>query len=1453
MRLPRDLAPGYHRLTLSWDGRSEGEAATHLILAPAQAYLPPGLEGRQRGWGLAAQLYALRSRSNWGIGDFSDLAELLTQAAKSGAAAVGVNPLHALFPDDPARASPYSPSSRLFLNPLYVDVPAVADFAECEPARALVAESGFAEALAQARQVELVDYPAVAALKRRALTLLYRSFRERHLACEGDSRAEAFRAFQTQGGQDLRRFAVFETLREHLAADKPKLHSWRSWPAAYRRPDSAAVRRFAADHVEAIEFVEYQQWQADLGLGHAAAAAKTAGMEIGVYRDLAVGFDPDGADAWVDQSCSALDWSVGAPPDAWNMKGQMWGMPPLNPRALRAAGYRPLTQMLRANMRHAGALRIDHALGLRRLFWIPRSGGPKDGAYVYYPVEEMLGVVALESQRNRCLVIGEDLGTVPEGFSEMLQSRGILSYRLLYFMRGPKGAFLPPSAWPRDALAQVSTHDLPTLTGFWRGRDIDTKHELSLFPDPAAEAADRKSRPATLKDLDAALARQHLPVTGKRVPLEQVHRFLARSRSRLAMLQLEDLAGALDQINMPGTIDEHPNWRRKLPLATSELLAEPKVKRLLKAVAAERGRPAAARPERGRRSESPAASSTPRASYRLQLNPSFGFEAAGALLPYLSDLGISHVYLSPILEAQPGSAHGYDGTSYERLNPDLGGVEGFEKFSNKLRHLGLKLIVDFVPNHMGIGQSRNRWWLELLEGGESSSAAEIFDVDWTPPWPELKGKILVPFLADSLSEVASRGELPLRFDREQGRFDAWYFENRLPLRPQDYAEIIRASLPESPCGTEDAGIEALRRLARGFESLSDRGTATRQRVADMQTGLALLAGQSPVVAKLLSEAATRFAVKPGDSQALAALEHLLNRQHYLLDHWRLAATRANYRRFFDISQLIAIRMERPAVFDRTHGLIGRLIAEGKLDGLRLDHVDGLKDPAAYCRRLRRFVERQVRSGGGEPGRAGEFYIVVEKILGAGEKLRADWPVQGTTGYEFITLLEGIFTDPAGARPLQRICESLAGKRLRFDAILAEAKGQVIDSSFIADLDRLAVQFQRLAPRFTTDELRSALRRIAIRFPLYRSYVSAAGAGPEDRRLIDKAVAEALAGVRGRGRAVYSFLRRALKGEGAGRSRATADAAMRFQQFTAPVMAKGLEDTSFYRYPRLLSLNEVGGAPAQFGLPAAEAHRALAERRVHWPAGMLATATHDTKRGEDSRARLNVLSEIPEEWDRRVRRWIRLNKGLRDGKSQAPNPLDEYLIYQTLVGAWPFEFLAPDKITGSSAAAFLERMKAYLVKALREAKQETSWLDPDADYEQACLGFLEGLLDRRRSREFIADLTGFLTEIAPLGAMNALAQTVLKLTAPGVADIYQGSGALGFEFGRSRQSPSRRFRRATEDAERRHGGLVARVPGAAQGLGGIAAKLAGWPDQAPCHRRLARAEAPFSLALCRGQL
>jgi (1->4)-alpha-D-glucan 1-alpha-D-glucosylmutase len=1318
LHLDLDLPPGYHRLSLHWAG-GRGRESASLILAPPRAYLPYGLGGESKAWGLAAQLYALRTSRNWGIGDFSDLGDLLEAAAALRADAVGVNPLHALFDDEPERASPYSPSSRLFLNSLYLDVTAIPDFAECAGARELVARPGFMQALQEARAAALVDYTAVACLKRDALLPLYDHFRSQHLTDQTDARGQAFRAFQRQGGAALRRFALYQALREHLTEGGQGC-DWHLWPSDLRRPDTEAVNRFAAGHLERLEFFEYLQWQADLQLASAAARARSSGMEIGLYRDLAIGFDPGGADAWTSQARSgkagaALDWSVGAPPDAWNMLGQMWGMPPLSPRALRAAAYRPFIDALRANMRHAGALRIDHILGLKRLFWIPRDGGPKDGAYVGYPFAEMLGVVALESERNRCLVVGEDLGTVPAGFSETIQARGILSYRLLYFMRGQKGAFLRPAVWPRDALAQVSTHDLPTLAGFWAGRDIETKSELSLFPDRAAEILERKNRLRLCRALTAALRRDRMPAKLKPVPAEAVHRFLARSRSRLVMVQLEDVVGALDQINMPGTVDQYPNWRRKLPLDLGDMLAAPRAKSVLAAVAEERaGRSA---PASGADRASNQCNRTKLLStYRLQLGGAVDFEAATALLPYLRELGISHLYLSPILEAQAGSSHGYDVTSYERFNPTLGSAQAFDRLAAKLRDLRMGLILDFVPNHMGIGGSRNRWWLELLEQGPAASTAEVFDVDWAPPWPELRGKILVPLLADTYERVLARGELQLRFERENGRFDIWYFDHRLPIRPEDYADVI-ASAMSAP----DADID-----------------------------------------------------------------RLLDRQHYRLSDWRQAATRVNYRRFFDINQLIGVRMERPSVFARCHEFIGKLIAEGKVQGLRLDHVDGLTDPGAYCRRLRRFVDH--RAGADRSRRSRDRpYLAVEKILGREEPLRSDWPVDGTTGYDFIALLNEMFVDPSGARPMQRIWERFTGQPQRFEEMLRRAKGETIDAAFMADLDRLVVPFQKLAAasetaaNFEADELRAALRRIAICFPVYRSYVSAGSMSAEDRRLIDRAIAAASRKVKGRRRLVYAFLKHALKGEALRRrayvrSRAATRAAQRFQQFSAPVMAKGLEDTVFYRYLRLLSLNEVGGDPGRFGSPATTLHRRLAEQARRWPRTMLATSTHDTKRGEDSRARLNVLSEIPAEWERCVRAWARRNAASKDrvGERYAPGSSDEYFLYQVLVGAWPYELLKIGPGFRRALPSFVERMKAYLLKALREAKQETNWLDPDPEYEKACLGFLERLMDLRRSRRFLEEMAGFVHRIAPCGALNSLAQTAMKLTAPGLPDVYQGT-------------------------------------------------------------------------------
>jgi (1->4)-alpha-D-glucan 1-alpha-D-glucosylmutase len=770
-------------------------------------------------------------------------------------------------------------------------------------------------------------------------------------------------------------------------------------------------------------------------------------------------------------------------------------------------------------------------------------------------------------------------------------------------------------------------------------------------------------------------------------------------------------------------------------------------------------------------------------TYRLQLGGPVDFAAATSLLPYLRDLGISHLYLSPILEAQAGSSHGYDVTSFERFDPVLGSAQAFDRLAAALRDLGMGLILDFVPNHMGIGGSRNGWWLELLEQGQAAPSADIFDVDWTPPRPELRGKILVPLLADTYEKTLARGELQLKFEPETGRFDVWYFDHRLPLRIEDYGDAIATAISGYGPERNEAEVAHLRRLAKEFSHMLPDCPLVAKRAAELRRVLSLLAMQSLALSKLKEAPMTDASV----------LGQLMDRQHYRLADWRQAATLVNYRRFFDINQLIAVRMERPSVFARCHEFIGQLIAAGKIQGLRIDHIDGLADPGGYCRRLRRFVDSRVRVDRkrGPPDR---FYIFVEKILGRGESLRSDWPVDGTTGYDFIALLNEMFVDPGGAKPMQRIWERFVGRAQPFEKMLQDAKGQLIDAAFAADLDRLVVPFRRLAAAdpatagFGADELRAALRRVAVCFQVYRSYVAAGAAAVEDRRLIDRAVAAASRGTSGRRRPVYGFLKRALKGEASGRGShsrngAAMQAPRRFQQFSAPVMAKGMEDTVFYRHLRLLSLNEVGGDPRRFGSSTAALHRRLADRVRHRPRTMLATATHDTKRGEDSRARLNQLSEIPAEWSRRVRTWARLNAAhkARTGGRQAPTPADEYLLYQALVGAWPHELLEVGPGAPEALRSLAERMKAYFVKALREAKLETSWLDPDPGYEQACLGFLEALLDCRRSRPFLDDMAGFVHRIAPYGALNSLCQTTLKLTAPGLPDIYQGTELWDFSL------------------------------------------------------------------------
>jgi (1->4)-alpha-D-glucan 1-alpha-D-glucosylmutase len=592
------LPPGYHRFAL--EGFGPGEAAPMtLIVAPPRCYSPPGLDGGKRVWGPALQLYALRSGRNWGIGDFTDLRGAVEIMARLGAGVIGVNPLHALFPHNPRHISPYSPSSRVYLNPLYIDVEAVPEFARCRAAREQTADPKFRARLRALRSAELVDYPGLADAKLGVLRSVYREFRERAVAGATDRHA-AFMRFLSEGGEALTRFALYHALQDEFHARDASISGWPAWPETYRDPAASAVREFLEANRERVEFHAWLQWLADEQLAACGQRALELGLTVGLYRDLAVSIDRAGAEAWAWQELYAEAASVGAPPDDFNLHGQNWGLPPIIPERLTEAAYAPFIATLRANMRHSGALRIDHVMGLMRLFWVPPDASPEEGAYVRYPFRDLLGIVALESQRNRCMVIGEDLGTLPEGFREHLKAAGLLSCRLLLFEKNADGSFKAPAAYPEQALAAASTHDLPTLKGFWRGHDLDVRAQLNLYPAEPLRARQATERVEDRARLLIALEREGLLPAGMSVhpvPVPEmrpelalaIHRFIARSRAQLTMVQMEDVFGQLEQVNLPATSDEYPNWQRKLVVGLEEWASDERVKALADAMKAERG------------------------------------------------------------------------------------------------------------------------------------------------------------------------------------------------------------------------------------------------------------------------------------------------------------------------------------------------------------------------------------------------------------------------------------------------------------------------------------------------------------------------------------------------------------------------------------------------------------------------------------------------------------------------------------------------------------------------------------------------------------------------------------------------------------------------------------------------------------------------------------------------
>ncbi len=1399
-------SPGYHRLELHSEHL---RAAMTLILVPDRCYQPEAVSIDRRTWGFTGPLFSMRSRRNWGIGDFTDLTRLLEFAAREGAGVVGVNPLHALFPHAPERASPYSPSSRLFLNVLYLDVEAVADFGESQAARELVDSEPFKARLRALRTAELVDYAGVAAAKQEVLEHLYRHFRARHLAT-GSPRAQGFRAWQRDQGDTLNCQALYEALQERFHREDPQVWGWPVWPEVFRDPASPAVAAFAEANREQMEFFQYLQWLAELQLDAVGRRALELRLGVGLCTDLAIGADVGGAEVWANKALYTTGARIGSPPDDFNLKGQNWGLPPWIPHRLRAAAYGPFIALLRRNMRAAGALRIDHVMALLRLFWIPEGCTPEEGAYVHYPLEDLLGILALESQRNRCLVIGEDLGTVPDAVRDALRPLGVLSYRLLYFEKDAAGNFNAPPAFEEQAVVMASTHDLPTLAGFWAGTDLEQRHRLDLFPSTGRYEQQVIGRAEDRARLLLALQHEGLLPEGmsadpvsvpELTPLlsRALQRYLARTPARLLMIQLQDLLGERDQVNLPGTTGEYPNWRRRLSLEIEQWSEDPDIAALMEALRAERGMSLAPapQPERGTRLASMV--EIPRATYRLQLHSGFTFADAARLVPYLAELGISHCYCSPYLKARPGSTHGYDIIDHGALNPEIGTREDFERFVAALAAHSMGHILDMVPNHMSVMGRDNRWWLDVLENGPASRFADFFDIDWSPLKPALRDKVLLPVLGDHYGNVLDRRELALVFAAETGAFSVDYYEHRFPVDPRQYPRILERHLDvlETRVPPERPALAEFQSLITAFGNLpprSDRSeealTARNRDKELLKQRLADLVSQDADIHWYLEELLREFNGTPDYPAESALMHELLDVQAYRLAYWRVASDEINYRRFFDINELASLRMENPEVFEATHKLVMTLIAEGKLQGLRIDHPDGLYDPAGYFARLQARIAAPAGDAGiSDAGDEKPLYVVAEKILSRGEALPSDWSVYGTTGYEFVPLATGLFVDTAAEAEMERIYADFLGTHTDLEEIRYQSRRLIMQAALSSELNVLANKLDHIADAdphtrdFTLNSLRFALREIVACFPVYRTYLTPDVRSATDTTRIEQAIARAKRRSHAADLSVFDFLREVLLMRIAeGRSEEFREqvtrVALYLQQYTAPVTAKGVEDTAFYLYNRLVCLNEVGGDPAQFGVTVDEFHRANVQRLVHWPHGLICTTTHDTKRAEDVRLRIAVLSELPALWEEHVRAWATLNQPHkhRNEDRLLPDANTEYLLYQTLIGTWPLEALDE-----TGLVEYRERIQAYMLKASREAKQHTSWINPDAAYEEALQEFVAALLDPARNGRFLQTFLPFKERVARAGLLNSLSQTLLKLTAPGVPDLYQGSELWDFSL------------------------------------------------------------------------
>jgi (1->4)-alpha-D-glucan 1-alpha-D-glucosylmutase len=779
----------------------------------------------------------------------------------------------------------------------------------------------------------------------------------------------------------------------------------------------------------------------------------------------------------------------------------------------------------------------------------------------------------------------------------------------------------------------------------------------------------------------------------------------------------------------------------------------------------------------------------PTATYRLQFNKNFTFRQAREIVTYLHHLGISDAYASPYFQAGAESLHGYDITDHNKFNAAIGLREDYDAWVAELHAHGMGQIADFVPNHMGINDPQNVWWQDVLENGPSSLYAPYFDIDWRPLKTDLHDKVLLPILGDQYGRVLERGELRVRFDG--GSFSLTYFDHVFPIAPGTYRYILELALENLAEFRVDDFYAEFQSILTALEYLPRRTETDPERIKErarekeiIKKRLERRCAEAPQVQRGIEKAVETINGHIGDPRSFDRLDELLNAQSYRLAFWRVAAEEINYRRFFDVNDLAAIRVELPEVFDAAHKLLFELVASGAVTGLRIDHPDGLYRPLEYFEKLQMRCAKALRVPLPKDGRA--IYLIVEKILTGEEQLPQNWPVHGTTGYDFANQVAGVLVDHNAEGAITKIFKRFIGHSLHFGHLVYAKKRLVMRISLANEVNVLGTMVDRLSEQnrwfrdYTLEALARAVRETIACFPVYRTYLEPGKpVSEEDRAVIERAVAAAKRRNPAIEESVFNFLRDLLlfrfpENLDEEQRAAHAEFVLKFQQFTGPITAKGLEDTVFYIYNRLAALNEVGGEPQLFGLSVETFHERNLRRQRDWPASLLATSTHDSKRSEDVRARMLAISEIPPLWGRSLQKWRTTNRRFKKqiDDAEAPDAGEEYLLYQTLLGTWPVDLDgAPVPSVGPK---FIARIQRYMAKALKEAKLNTSWIQPNENWDDAMQEFVARILEAGPRNKFLPVFLPVAAEIARLGAINSLAQTVIKLTAPGVPDIYQGT-------------------------------------------------------------------------------